>query len=158
MQALALLLSLGWFCYLFLVDVRLHLHMEAALVAVPAGMAKVLKALTLLAVFLLPAMGVYFALLRVGEALDGPSPEQMLEAVRRGHGLAMAKGHAIVDQALAGLSEKEAAELRPLMEGVLQRAAEDAARREALYAANPAQMQKDVRDAIAEIRAKQPPG
>lgn len=156
LAAIALLLIVGWLYYFFVVDVRMGRMLDAALVTVPAGFAQVLRTLTLLAAALLPVLFISAMLPRVADLLDPPavSKEQMLAAVREGHLRAQAQSRELIEQQLANLSETDAAELRPMLEEGLRKAAADAASREERYAANPALIQRDLRAAVREIRAK----
>lgn len=158
MKVLALLASLAWLFYLLVLDIRLSVRIDAALVSVPTQFATILKWGTLLAAFLLPSLLTYFVLARIGAAIDGPSPEQMLEAVRAGHRQAIAASRALIDQTLEGLSEADAAAMRPSLEEVHNRAVQDARLREERYAQNPDVMRQELLAAIADVRAKQRPG
>jgi hypothetical protein len=82
---------------------------DAALATVPPGFAKVLKGLTLFAAFLVPALFVFLLLARIGAVLDAPkaSPEEMLEAVRKGHRTAAAQARELIEAQLATLSDAE---------------------------------------------------
>lgn len=155
MLGLAVVLCIAWAYYLFVAN--LHLRLDAALATVPAAFATVLKSITLLAVFMIPALLVFLLLSRIGAVLDAPppSPEQMLEAVREGHRQALAKARELIEGQLATLSDAEAAELRPHLEEGLRRSTEQAALREQRYAADPSLMQRELRETLAAARAQQ---
>jgi hypothetical protein len=86
---------------------------------------------------------------------------QALDAYRRGTGEALAESRAMMEAQLARLakdpkvSPADIAEFRRVFGQVDQRTADDAKRREQVYAANPALIEDDLRKTIEEIRAKQ---